>query len=407
MGDSGRQKTTEMTMGRGLWVLPLALVFCATSSWAQDKPKKDEKAEEKDGDEKEGDEPAGGMMEDTARDPAETETFEDEGRFVPGRKEKKKKPEKRKAVIVEGAEEEDMGDVDEDDDDDSDDDDDYSPKKTKGVFVEALVGFGKPPLPGPELVVGDSRPDSTSYGFLIGAHFDVSTSLRLQLRVPWTTGKLDDRSVSALGVPELAGRLALGKPGPTAMALRLGIGIPIAQGNPDYRSTEDPQGAEQGILQRVASAANGWRDPELYEPKRLPVSPAFVIRYKKKKLLLGGEAKAVLLVKTGGEVQAEDADGGTYTLSSVGIIGFLGGDAAYDLLGKKYVGLRAWLAWRMSEPYDFESSATPPTPFQFVIEPRIFAKFGIITPSLGFLVPIGGQLGGEINGIRLHVNAEF
>jgi hypothetical protein len=42
-----------------------------------------------------------------------------------------------------------------------------------------------------------------------------------------------------------------------------------------------------------------------------------------------------------------------------------------------------------------------------VLEPRIFAKFGIITPSLGFLIPIGGQLGGEINGIRLHVNAEF
>jgi hypothetical protein len=90
-GDPGRQKTTEMTMGRGLWVLPLALVFCATSAWAQGKPKKEADAEEQN--EKEGDEPTGGMMEDPGRDPAETETFEDEGRFVPGRKEKKPKKE--------------------------------------------------------------------------------------------------------------------------------------------------------------------------------------------------------------------------------------------------------------------------------------------------------------------------
>jgi hypothetical protein len=88
-------------------------------------------------------------------------------------------------------------------------------------------------------------------------------------------------------------------------------------------------------------------------------------------------------------------------------VAFLGGDAAYRVVGKVYGGTRAWLVGRLSEPYDFESSATPPTPFQFVLEPRIFAKFGIITPSLGFLIPIGGQLGGEINGIRLHVNAEF
>jgi hypothetical protein len=203
-----------MTMGRGLWVLPLALVFCATSAWAQGKPKKEADAEEQN--EKEGDEPTGGMMEDTGRDPAETETFEDEGRFVPGRKEKKpKKTEKKQAVIVEGAEDEDMGEVHEDDADDSDDGEDFTPKETKGVFVEALVGFGKPPLPGPELAVEPERPDSTSYGFLIGAHFDLSTKLRLQLRVPWTTGKLDDRAVSALGVPELAGRMVLCEPGPT------------------------------------------------------------------------------------------------------------------------------------------------------------------------------------------------
>ena len=86
-----------MIMGRGLWVLPLAIVFGVSPAWGQDKPNKaDSKTEKGDKAEGEGEgEPSGGLMEDTAPDPSENETYE-EGRFAPGHKEKEKKKKRKR-----------------------------------------------------------------------------------------------------------------------------------------------------------------------------------------------------------------------------------------------------------------------------------------------------------------------
>jgi len=43
-----------------------------------------------------------------------------------------------------------------------------------------------------------------------------------------------------------------------------------------------------------------------------------------------------------------------------------------------------------------------------VLEPRLFAHLGIVTPSAGFLIPVGGELGDTgINAFRIHVNVDF
>jgi hypothetical protein len=123
--------------------------------------------------------------------------------------------------------------------------------------------------------------------------------------------------------------------------------------------------------------------------------------------MLGGDAKIVLAPKIYGELKEANADGGTYTLNGLAVIGVLGGDAAYEVLSHAFVGMRAWLAWNAIRPYDFESDATEPSPFQFVLEPRLFAHFGIVTPSAGFLIPIGGELGGNMNAFRIHVSLDF
>jgi hypothetical protein len=201
--------------------------------------------------------------------------------------------------------------------------------------------------------------------------------------------------------------MVLGEPKALTMSLRLAIGIPVAQGDADP-SNNTPGEVQQGFVQHMASAANGWRDPELYEPKRLPITPGFIMRYQRKKLQAGGEVKVVVMPKIGGEINDPGEYGtGALELRTLGLFAFLGGDVAYDVLGEKYIGLRGWMVWRTVEPIHFETDATGDTPFQFGLEPRIFAKFGIFTPSVGLVVPLGGQLGGEIMGLRLHGSFVF
>ena len=67
------------------------------------------------------------------------------------------------------------------------------------------------------------------------------------LRVPWSTGTIDGQSTNALGNPELLARLRLTEAGDTEWAVRLGVGVPIAQGTLDPSAVRDPGGLYQGI----------------------------------------------------------------------------------------------------------------------------------------------------------------
>jgi hypothetical protein len=71
-----------------------------------------------------------------------------------------------------------------------------------------------------------------------------------------------------------------------------------------------------------------------------------------------------------------------------------------------YGALAAWVAYEIARDYEW-NGGNPPTPIQFVMEPRILAQFGKVIPSVGFLIPIGGQLGGDMYGLRLHVDVVF
>jgi len=222
-----------------------------------------------------------------------------------------------------------------------------------------------------------------------------------------TSGGLDARE-TALGAPEIAGRLRLGDPGETEWALKLGIGVPIAQGNPDVTDLQDARGYTQARLQRVANAANGWHDPELYAMKRLPVSPSLLFLYRTDKLRLNGELKGVFLPKIGGGVVTPGlSPNGTYEVNGLSVWAILGGSLSYEILTRKLFGaLAAWATYEIAHDYTWEGG-NPPSPFQFTMEPRVLAQFGKVVPSAGFIIPLGGQLGGNIYGLRLHVDIVF
>jgi hypothetical protein len=371
-----------------------ALAFATSAAPKDDKKKKEDKA--------------GTTMEEGGKDPAQTETFE-AGQFVPG-----KKREKEATPCDEGDEEceEEAAKAEEGKAKEAEPKKPYKAKKTVGVFAEALIGFGKAPEPGP--IGSNSTGDATSFGFLLGGHYDISSPFRLMLRVPVTTGTVKtstnlDARETALGAPELAGRLRLGDPGETEWAIKLAVGVPVAQGNPDVSDTADARGFTQARLQRVANAANGWHDPELYAMKRLPISPALQFLYRTTKLRLNGELKAVFLPKIGGGLSASAATykGGSLEVNGLGVWAILGGSVSYEILTRKLFGaLAAWATYEIAHDYTWEGG-NPPSPFQFTMEPRVLAQFGKVVPSVGFLIPLGGQLGGNIYGLRLHVDVVF
>lgn len=367
------------------------LAFAASAAPKDDKKKKEDKP--------------GTSMDEGGKDPSASETFE-AGQFVPGKKktidtkicsEGDEECEEESAKAEEGKETPEPKKQ-------------YKGKKTIGVFAEALIGFGKAPQPGPS---NATTGDATSFGFLLGGHFDVSSPFRLSLRVPITTGTVKtssnlDARETALGAPEVAARLRLGDPAETEWAVKLAVGIPVAQGNPDVTDVGDARGFTQGRLQRVANAANGWHDPELYAMKRLPVSPSLQFLYRPSKFRLNAELKAVFLPKIGGGVaKADFIQNGTFEANGLGMWAILGGTASYEILSRKLFGaLAAWATYEIAHDYTWEGG-NPPSPFQFVIEPRVLAQFGKVVPSVGFVVPLGGQLGGNIYGLRVHVDVVF
>ena len=52
--------------------------------------------------------------------------------------------------------------------------------------------------------------------------------------------------------------------------------------------------------------------------------------------------------------------------------------------------------------------ATPPTRLQVVFEPRLGARFGKVSPSIGYIFPIGGRLAdSSTSGLELHCDFAF
>jgi hypothetical protein len=352
---------------------------------------------------------SGGMMEDGGKDPAQAETLQDdEGAYVPG----KQKKEKKAAAASEGADgvEGTDGAVAPEPEKPKEKTPPV-PRKTIGVFAEALLGSGRAPLPGPVNI--DSNDETTgkatSFGILFGGHYDFTPAFRLILRVPWTIGTVksgaEDSSVNAFGNPELAARLRLSQPGDTEWAVRLGVGIPIAQGDADYISRNDAVARAQGILQRVGDAADGWHDQELYALKRLPITPALLFAHHLDKFRFNGELKASVMPKVGGHITSPVT--GTLSLPGVAVNVLLGGSASYEVFYHAHIALAAWARYGIVEQVTYDAAAVNPTHFQFVLEPKLLAQFGHVVPSLGFVLPVGGQLGGDIWGLRLHVDVIF
>ena len=279
-----------------------------------------------------------------------------------------------------------------------------------GLFGNVLVGFGKAPLPG---VGADKTTGKTTSGtFMVGGYYDLSPELTLGARLPWTIGSQrqpdgDTETVTALGALELMGEYRVALSPFTRLPILFGLGAPTAQG-----TYNDQAGIRQTNLNAMADAASGYRDPELFGPKRLPLIVGVGIDYQRKALSLRAATKFVLGIKVGGQLPSGQDPVGTYELNSVTFRNVTSAGIAYQFLDrpKLFGALDSWLAYSAIDALEFKSAmgATPPTRFQVVFEPRIGARFGKISPSIGYIFPIGGRLAdAPTSGLELHCDFGF
>jgi len=277
------------------------------------------------------------------------------------------------------------------------------------VFGNVLIGFGRAPESGP---ANPESPKTTSATFMVGGHYDLSPQLTLGARLPWTVGSMQQNngvysSVQALGALELRGEYRVRLSPFTRLPFFAGLGVPIAQGNYDTTSS-----FRQTRLNAVADAASGYRDGELFGVKRLPVILGGGIDYERKALHLHAATKFVFGVKVGGNFPTGTIPEGTYELKSVSFRNVTSAGVAYQFLAKPalFGALDSWVTYNAIHAVEFNSAAgaTTPTRLQVVFEPRVGARFGKISPSLGYIFPIGGRLAdSSSSGLELHCDVAF
>ncbi|MEO7036296.1 MAG: hypothetical protein ABI548_20295 [Polyangiaceae bacterium] len=282
-----------------------------------------------------------------------------------------------------------------------------------GVFGNVVIGFGKAPEAGPG--TSSATGSATGATFIVGGHYDVSPDLTLGLRIPWSIASIrqadgSNVSANALGAPELLGEYRVTLSARTQLPIDFGLGVPVAQGNYD---TVTGQGAyHQTQVNEFADATSGYQDPELFGPKRLPLIAGVGIAYQKHEVDLHAATKFVFGVKVGGQ-QAREVDGtGSYELKSLTFRNVTSAGVAYRLWEKPALsaGVDSWIAYNAINAEEFTSSAgaSGPTRIQVVFEPHLVARFGKISPSLGYIFPIGGRLADNTtSGLELHCDVAF
>jgi len=282
------------------------------------------------------------------------------------------------------------------------------------VFGQIIIGFGKAPLNNPTFTPGGK---GTVIGFQLGGRYDVSKELSVGLRIPVTTASVKqpnntNQSTTAFGAPELFGEYRVSLSRLTTLPIGFGIGIPIAQGDPDDTSLDLP-GKARAMVNRLADSTSGWKDSELFQPKRLPIIVGAGIHHDRHDWEAHADLKFVALPALSSKVQSPNTDmRGVYKTKGFALREVTTLGASYNFLDKPllYAGLDLSFIWTPIQTFDFDASGsvTRPSTVQAVLEPRVGARFGAVSPSISYIAPLGGRLGdGGNGGIRLLVSAAF
>jgi hypothetical protein len=277
-------------------------------------------------------------------------------------------------------------------------DDDKTPRvlgPPAAVSIDMLVGLGAM-----RDVTNDSgATDLTVLSFVFGLQYRFGESLTLGARFPYSTGSItgpedaaDDYNTFAVGNLELSGRYAFNLTRRISLPVEVALYFPSASG--DLFADPNDQGARaQALVNQAAAYSRGFEENPLFASKRMGIRIGAGVAYDKNAIHVEGHTRLDLMGKTGGNepVAAELHTPNTTWLT--------GGSFFYDFFGGKLTpGLRAWLAVTTLPVFagtrDYSGA-------QFVLEPDVHGTFPLnaagslaVRGGLGYVIPIGGALGG-------------
>lgn len=343
-------------------------------------------------------EPAGPSLAEGA-DPVDEETSDD-GRFTPKGKTGKLKEKTKKKTKPEQIEE--------------------IPRKKINVFADILAVWGTPPEPDAQPIY-DKDENVTGFGFVIGGTYDLKPELSLGLRIPFTRADFQtttrmygipfDGTANALGNPEVIAQYRKKLSPGVFVPIDVGLGIPFAQGDPDPTSIDHPAAAK-AMANRSMDAGTGWHDSELYYVGRVPVKAS--IGYLRQRVTWNFHAstKLVAAPKIRGALEVEGdldtmvAEVEEYKYNPVALRNITEVGAAWNPWAGIWIGLDAWLGINIIDELERVSQATPPSAFQWVLEPGLGYDFEFLKVNLSYIKPLGGRLE-DIQGARLTAEMGF
>ncbi len=303
------------------------------------------------------------------------------------------------------------------------DEDDKKPRElgpAGAASVDMLVGFGAM-----RDVTNDSgATDLTVLSFVFGFQYRFGDALTIGARFPYSTGSIkgpggaaDDYNTFAVGNIELRGQYAFELSRRLHLPVEVAFYLPSASG--DLFAAANDQGSRaQALVNQAASYSRGFEENPLFASKRLGIRIGAGIAYDKNEIHVEGHTRLDLMGKTGGELPPA----GAAELHTPNTTWLTGGSFFYDFFnGKLTPGLRAWLAVTTLPVFagtrDYSGA-------QFVLEPDVQGRFPLnaagslaIRGGLGYVIPIGGALGGgqkigaensgSTGGLRVHAEFQF
>ncbi|HEY8944259.1 MAG TPA: hypothetical protein VIM73_08350 [Polyangiaceae bacterium] len=281
------------------------------------------------------------------------------------------------------------------------------------LLGDVVVGLGRAPKPGP--ATDAKTTDATLVSVVVGADYDIFPRFTAGVRIPWSTASMElpsgltSEQEMAFGSPLVFGEYRVSLSRVTTLPIVFGVGVPLAQGLADPNALDDVS-RRQGTVNRLADAARGWKESELYGVERFPIVLGIGLRYRAPRFEFHAYDRLVAGMDTGTRLTPNASEQGLLVVKNASVRNVTLVGVTYDLIEDPQIwaGLDAWLAYTAAEPIEFESPATDPTRLQFVAEPRAGARFGPFQPSIGLIFPIGGRLAESgISGVRLHVDYAF
>jgi hypothetical protein len=305
-------------------------------------------------------------------------------------------------------------------------DDDDGPMKLGApgaAFVDLVVGFGAMR----DVTNDQDKTKITLASFVIGGRYRIGDSLTLGARFPYSTGKIvgpgggtNEFNTFAVGNVELEGRYAFELTHRLHLSPQLAFYLPSASG--DLFADASNRGSRaQALVNQAAGFTRGWEENPLFASKRIGIRIGGIVNYDRRAMHIEAGTRIDVMGKTGGNPASLDASGIATQYHTPNYTWLTHASFFYDFLdGMVTPGLRAWLAVAQVPVF---TSTRDYSGAQFVIEPGVNGRFPIkkdsnmaIKGGLGFILPLGGQLGGKslggqdtgrANGFRLHAEFQF